>query len=1307
MTERTVVTRLRAEVAQYKRDMASAAATTAAAAALMERSGGRATAGMAGLEKQSGSTSKALDSVSGRVGLAAHAIAMLGPAGATAGAVGAAGLAAIVTQATALIAAGGVLIGVFQGVGGALKAVKAAQDDPTPENFSKAHEELQKLAPEARQAVLAMNEIRPALREIRDAGAAEFFPGFVDGLDDFATRADDVERLVANMSGALGGLAADAGAGLAGDGWDDFFDYLATDATTTVTDFGHTLGNLSRGVAELVMAFDPLSDGLSESMVSGSKGFAEWADGLSQTDGYREFVEYVQENGPQLGDTLVAIGDAFLQIGEAAAPWGGPVLTVLEAVADTVGVIADSDLGTPIMGAVLAYSALNRALAITRKLQSMPANGLLGIGREKAGAEAAAIAAAGGSAKAAVPSLSQFGTVLYRAGQSAEHATEKTKAARRAVREYGVGAAPAVAGIGALVAVSSGVADSMGLANTATLAMMGSMGGPMGTAAGAAVGAFLDIKGSADDLRSSTEALGKSMKSGSFEQFTADLEAARAKVKDSEFQFNPLSDGFQAKDLLAGGALGQLDNLKAGWAHVSGAADEASDAVAKAEAQMVAADAVTADLARSLGLMKPPPAGTWDGLMTVFGETASAEDSLKVMERFGPAMDALGYSWQGLAAAQAGDPARYAQMTAQLQGWQAAAESSAGRVRTLADAVGEIDEATIPAADSAAKLQAALEGVFSPTLDAESAKDAWLTSLRELRTGLDASAGFEGESEAAIKNREASNEYVRTVQDRLSTMAGLATTTEGDMARALEESRQRFIESGVAAEFSAEEMKKRANAMELTPKLIDTVFEAKGIDQAERKARALRQGYKALPPEVVTSLKTSGVDLSKAEIRSLKQQYDLTPKQVQTLVKLRDAGAKLGITDIGALMDALHNKKAIPKLDANPAPAKAKVDAATGWLGQFNAMTGTAHLNADNSSVAGSVNAAQAMVNSFTGKTVRITTIHAQTTVKQKQLAGGGYVEGPGTGTSDDIPAMLSNGEYVIPAARVTQYGLGLMESLRTGSYELERQHFAKGGQATKKKSKKPKKLSEQEKRDIRAAQEFLREDEQAARIVKQARKAGRKAKSPGMAENSEFDLMAKPFIKDWEKQHRALEKQTKATEVQTSKLQDLISSQDDLKSSIMEAYQSDLFGGTDDGWSKPSKGPMGILDEDIRNINALGKAESRLDDVLKGDALAAVLKGPLADAQAMASWSNQQLAAYQAKFDQRTALAGGVAANAGQSAYGPMIAAQERATLAAERRELKMEKRLGRFEQRVDAWPAEFADALSKTARNAKGKGK
>jgi hypothetical protein len=44
--------------------------------------------------------------------------------------------------------------------------------------------------------------------------------------------------------------------------------------------------------------------------------------------------------------------------------------------------------------------------------------------------------------------------------------------------------------------------------------------------------------------------------------------------------------------------------------------------------------------------------------------------------------------------------------------------------------------------------------------------------------------------------------------------------------------------------------------------------------------------------------------------------------------------------------------------------------------------------------------------------------------------AQGGYITGPGSTTSDSIPTMLSNGEYVIKAASVSAYGLDFMNAL-------------------------------------------------------------------------------------------------------------------------------------------------------------------------------------------------------------------------------------------------------------------------------------
>lgn len=59
-----------------------------------------------------------------------------------------------------------------------------------------------------------------------------------------------------------------------------------------------------------------------------------------------------------------------------------------------------------------------------------------------------------------------------------------------------------------------------------------------------------------------------------------------------------------------------------------------------------------------------------------------------------------------------------------------------------------------------------------------------------------------------------------------------------------------------------------------------------------------------------------------------------------------------------------------------------------------------------------------------------------------KGLATGGSVAGPGTGTSDSIPAMLSNGEYVLNAQAVDRLGVPFLNGLNTGRFK----GFASGG---------------------------------------------------------------------------------------------------------------------------------------------------------------------------------------------------------------------------------------------------------------------
>jgi hypothetical protein len=57
--------------------------------------------------------------------------------------------------------------------------------------------------------------------------------------------------------------------------------------------------------------------------------------------------------------------------------------------------------------------------------------------------------------------------------------------------------------------------------------------------------------------------------------------------------------------------------------------------------------------------------------------------------------------------------------------------------------------------------------------------------------------------------------------------------------------------------------------------------------------------------------------------------------------------------------------------------------------------------------------------------------------------ATGGLITGPGTGTSDSIPARLSNREYVTKASSVAKYGVAAMDAVNSGRATIG---YASGG---------------------------------------------------------------------------------------------------------------------------------------------------------------------------------------------------------------------------------------------------------------------
>lgn len=79
----------------------------------------------------------------------------------------------------------------------------------------------------------------------------------------------------------------------------------------------------------------------------------------------------------------------------------------------------------------------------------------------------------------------------------------------------------------------------------------------------------------------------------------------------------------------------------------------------------------------------------------------------------------------------------------------------------------------------------------------------------------------------------------------------------------------------------------------------------------------------------------------------------------------------------------------------------------------------------------------------------RLSTLFDKIVLASTEFTGAGEVDGPGTGTSDDIPARLSDGEFVFTKKAVDQLGVEKLEEMMKDAeseYDASRKDMAIGG---------------------------------------------------------------------------------------------------------------------------------------------------------------------------------------------------------------------------------------------------------------------
>lgn len=239
--------------------------------------------------------------------------------------------------------------------------------------------------------------------------------------------------------------------------------------------------------------------------------------------------------------------------------------------------------------------------------------------------------------------------------------------------------------------------------------------------------------------------------------------------------------------------------------------------------------------------------------------------------------------------------------------------------------------------------------------------------------------------------------------------------------------------------------------------LTTTIMQQQGGEAASAFSQALASGVVQSREDMQTLVSGFGIkipvgvetDQLHADLENMKIAIDQTTGAVKITGIDDEARAKL--EELGIAIDGKTGAVNITGIDDNARAVLSAlgvdIDNSTGTV-QIHGDTGiaqnamrdfinqdyTAKVNAKANLPSLAV-ARNTILGSLSGLTVGVTAF-------VKKIGGhatGGYITGPGTGTSDSIPAWLSNGEYVMRAAAVRKYGVSFM-------HRINQNRFAKGG---------------------------------------------------------------------------------------------------------------------------------------------------------------------------------------------------------------------------------------------------------------------
>lgn len=187
----------------------------------------------------------------------------------------------------------------------------------------------QSLGKEEKKALATLEDFKDNWQEIASITQKPILKSFTNSLTTFKTVLNSLRPMFVSVANGAVTLSKNMDNAFKAPDLQNFIKWMNNNAGQAFVTFGNIAGNVMRTVMNLIVAFGPLGNDMAASMEKATASWAKWAAGLSSSQRFQDFIAYTRENGPKILKVITNFSGALRRLFAAFGPMSADMLTSL------------------------------------------------------------------------------------------------------------------------------------------------------------------------------------------------------------------------------------------------------------------------------------------------------------------------------------------------------------------------------------------------------------------------------------------------------------------------------------------------------------------------------------------------------------------------------------------------------------------------------------------------------------------------------------------------------------------------------------------------------------------------------------------------------------------------------------------------------------------------------------------------------------------------------------------------------------------------------------------------------------------